>query len=89
MRNPGDTVVKDLDSSGTKDCWSGHPPWQEYGKEAMLKEYDPWIWDHWGIEIIANKSRAATLKLFWEHFVLLKIIECSQTFLLYMHETNI
>lgn len=43
MRNPGDTVLKDLDSSGTEDCWSGHPPWQEYGKETMLKEYDPWI----------------------------------------------
>lgn len=23
-----------------KDSWSGHPPWQEYGEEAMLKEYD-------------------------------------------------
>lgn len=43
MRNPGDTVIKDLDSSGTKDCWSGHPPWQEYVKETMLNEYDPWI----------------------------------------------
>lgn len=46
MRNPGDTIVKDLDSNGTKDCQSGHPPQQECDKEAMLKAYDPWVQDY-------------------------------------------